>query len=180
MDPRIDETTCEAQLEKARQETRDAFANRALMYFHIFEELSAEIGPERAEAVMKRAIHKRGLEVGRKYRPAAAQGDLDAVGRLFCEGSPCAGALFGPGIEERGEDVIVLRMTACPLKEAWEDLGLSPQQVDLMCQIASAVDEGTFEMAGLELTFRDRLASPGSKRCLLELRLPSGLTDAEK
>jgi hypothetical protein len=41
-----------------------------------------------------------------------------------------------------------------------------------MCAISAAVDEGTFEAAGLELTFLDRLGIPGSEHCLLELRLP--------
>jgi len=89
-----------------------------------------------------------------------------------CATSPCEGALFEPGVEELEGDTVVLRMTACPMKEAWEDMGLSPDQVDLMCRIAAAVDEGTFEAAGLELTFKDRLGAPGSSRCLLELKLP--------
>jgi hypothetical protein len=42
-----------------------------------------------------------------------------------------------------------------------------------MCSIAAAVDEGTFEAAGLELTFLDRIGCVGSERCLLELRLPA-------
>jgi hypothetical protein len=92
------------------------------------------------------------------------------VGRLFCEGSPCGGALFEPGIESRDSDGIVLRMTACPLVDAWTALGLSPEEIDTLCEIAAAVDEGTFEGAGLELTFRERLGAPDSSRCILELR----------
>jgi len=165
-----DITATTDELAKARAETRSAFENRAFMYATIYDELAAEIGAERATVVMKRAIHKRGLDVGRKYRAAAEAGDLDEVGRIFCEGSPCGGTLFTPGVEDRGEEVIVLRMTSCPLVDAWRAEGRSDPETDVLCEIAAAVDEGTFEGAGLELTFLDRLGKPGSRRCLLELR----------
>jgi hypothetical protein len=160
----------EAQLAASRAETQSAFANRALIYAAIFDELSWEIGDERATDILKRAIRARGHEVGKKYRPAARRGDLDEVGRIFCEGSPCAGELFTPGIEARDPGRIVLRMTTCPLKDAWVAEGRSPEQVNLLCEIAAAVDEGTFEGAGLDLTFLDRLGIEGSERCLLELK----------
>jgi hypothetical protein len=159
----------EAALDKSRAETRAAFSNRALIYGAIFDELSWEIGDERAADIMKRAIFARGREVGKKYRPAARRGDLEEVGRIFVEGSPCGGALFTPGIEEQSEGRIVLRMATCPLKEAWVAEGRSPEQVDLLCEIAAAVDEGTFDSAGLELTFLDRLGIVDSAHCLLQL-----------
>jgi hypothetical protein len=156
-------------LRQSRSETRAAFENRALMYYHLFNVLSEELGREQAIELMKRAIHRRGLEVGRKYQPAGQAGDLDEVGRLFCSGSPCAGALFEPGIELREGDSIVLRMTACPLVDAWSSAGASAEEVDTLCEIAAAVDEGTFDSAGLDLVFLDRLGRPDSTRCLLKL-----------
>ena len=78
----------EAQLAASREETRHAFENRALIYGAIFDELSWEIGDERATDIMQRAIRARGHEVGKKYRPAVRRGDLEEVGRIFCEGSP--------------------------------------------------------------------------------------------
>jgi hypothetical protein len=160
------------ELELSHAETRASFENRALMYAYIYEELSDELGVERATDLMSRAIHRRGLEVSHKYRAAAHSGDLEEVGRVFCEGSPCDGELFEPGVEESGEDRVVLRMTACPLVDAWRAAGLDPDEIDHLCRIAAAVDQGTFEGAGLELTFLDRLGTSGSERCLLELRLP--------
>ncbi len=150
-----------------------AFENRALAYAYIYDELEAEIGAERATALMKRAIYRRGLEVGEKYRAAAQAGDLAEVARLFVEGSPAEGRFFEPGVEEASAegDRIVLRMTACPLMDVWRAAGYSAEKTDLLCEIAAAVDEGTFEGAGLDLRFLDRHACPGSTRCLLELRL---------
>jgi hypothetical protein len=159
-------------LDEARAETRAAFVNRALIYAAMYEELSDELGPDRAAEVMKRAIYRRGEDVGRKYRAAASTRDLEEVGRIFCEGSPCGGELFQPGVEELDEERTVLRMESCPLVEAWRAEGLGPDEVDALCAIAAAVDEGTFEGAGLELTFLERLGQPGAHRCLLEITLP--------
>lgn len=162
----------EARLRESRAETRSAFENRALMYAYIFDELEAEIGEERAAEVLKRAIHRRGLEIGLRYREAAQAGDLAEVGRLFVEGSPCEGALFEPAVDEPAlEGRTVLRMTSCPLVDAWREAGYPPERVDLLCEIAAAVDHGTFEAAGLDLEFLDRQACDGADRCLLELKL---------
>ncbi len=167
----MDPATENADLARSRSETRAAFKNRAIIYAYLLDELKAEIGEERAIAVMKRAIHRRGVDVGAKYKEAAENRDLGAIADIFCGDSPCAGALFEPGVEELQEDTVVLRMTSCPLLDAWREAGLSEDDADTLCDVASAIDEGTFESAGLELTFLDRLGKPGSRSCLLRLRL---------
>jgi hypothetical protein len=169
-DPTVEEL--QAALDKSRAETRGAFENRALMYAYLYEELLPVLGREETVALMKRAIYRRGLEVGRKYRAAAQEGDLAEVGNIFCSGSPCAGGLFDPGIEERADGRIVLRMTSCPLIDAWREVGLPAEEIDTLCEIAAAVDEGTFDGAGLELRFLSRLGA-GEGKCLLDLRVPS-------
>lgn len=169
----VDELT--AALERAHAETRAAFENRALMYAYLYDELEAELGAERATEIMKRAIYRRGLEVGEGFRDAAEAGDLHEVARRFVAGSPAGGAFFEPALEEEPSDGrVVLRMTGCPLKDAWRKAGYPAEKVDHLCDIAAAVDYGTFEGAGLGLTFLDRQACPGSEKCLLELKLRSG------
>jgi len=119
-----DSSNLPGALERSHDETRSAFENRALMYAYIHDELVKELGPEPARELMKRAIRRRGVETGRVYHNAAAAGDLAEVARLFCEGSPCGGSLFEPGIdEEADEGRVVLRMTACPLVDAWKAAG---------------------------------------------------------
>ena len=165
----------ESQLAAARAETRAAFVNRALVLAHIYEVMEEELGAERATEVMKRAIYRRGLEIADKYRAAVAARDLPEVGRLFVEGSASGGTIFTPSIEEYAseEGRLVLRMDTCALKDAWIEAGYPPERVDVLCEIAAAVDYGTFEGAGLTLRFLDRQAcSGGSGRCLLELTLP--------
>ena len=163
----------EDELAESRAETRAAFANRANLYAYLFEELVSVLGKDEAIAAMKRAIYRRGLEVGRKYQPAVEAGDMIEVGRIFCEGSPSGGALFHPGIEESEDGHLVLHMTSCPLVEAWQEMGLPADEIDTLCDIAAAVDEGTFEGAGLDLTFLSRIGVVGTDKCLLDLQLPA-------
>ncbi len=167
-----------ADLEQSRRETRAAFENRALMYAYLYDELATELGEERATEIMKRAIRRRGVEVGAKYRDAASRGDLAEVARIFVEGSPAAGSLFEPGVEEApAEDRLVLRMTSCPLVDAWEAAGYDAEYIDHLCEVAAEVDHGTFEGAGLELVFLERQPEPGGCRCLLELTIPPALAE---
>lgn len=175
MDDRIQEL--EDKLAQARAEVRASFENRALIYAHIFDVLAEELGSERATELMTRAIRRRGVEVGAKYRAAARVGDLEEVARIFVEGSPCEGALFEPAVEEPAQaGRIVLRMTSCPLVDAWRAAGYPDERVDLLCEIAAAVDHGTFEGAGLELRFLDRQPCGPASRCLLELRIPGSVS----
>jgi len=160
-----------APIDVSRAETRAAFQSRALVYLHMYETLTQELGPDQASELMKAAIYQRGLEIAETYREAAEEGDLERIGELFCSGSPCEGELFEPGVEELGTSRVVLRMESCPLVDAWRDHGVPDYEIDVLCQIAAAVDEGTFEGAGLELEFLDRLGRPGSTRCLLDVRL---------
>jgi predicted ArsR family transcriptional regulator len=169
-----DRTDCRDLLEESRAETRAAFENRAIVYFHMYNELKNELGAEQAAEVMSRAIRRRGTQIAEAYREAAEAGDLEEVGRIFCETSAAQGELFRPDVKELSEDRIVLSMEACPLCDAWESLGLAEDEVDTLCEIAAAVDAGTFEGAGLEFAFLERRGHPSFSRCLIELRTPEG------
>jgi hypothetical protein len=66
---------------------------------------------------------------------------------------------------------MVLTMTSCPLIDAWRRHGASSAELDALCAIASAVDEGTFKGAGLDVAITERLGQPGGTRCLLKIAL---------
>ena len=164
-------------LDESRAETRAAYENRAMMYAAMLDELESELGTQRAAGLMKRGIYRRGRQIGEAYRDAVAAGDLAEVGRIFVESSPVQGALFEPAIYEPPTgDRIILSMKACPLVDAWHKAGLPPERVDLLCEIAAAVDFGTFDDAGLDLEFLDRQPCEDSDTCLLQLKLahPAG------
>ncbi len=62
--------------EQLRQQLRDSFKNRALIYYLLFDEMRKELGAERAAEIMKRAIYARGVQKSKKYAPYAPN-DLD-------------------------------------------------------------------------------------------------------
>jgi hypothetical protein len=56
-------------------------------------------------------------------------------------------------------------MRSCPLKEAYQEAGLSDQEIARMCDIAAEVDYGTFEGAGFQ--FSAETWKPGREGCCL-------------
>ena len=59
--------------EKMRQQLVNAIKARALFYYAFYKEFSAEIGPEKTKEIMKRAIYKRGLEIGKQFSQIRAR-----------------------------------------------------------------------------------------------------------
>ena len=57
----------------------------------------------------------------------------------------------------------MIHLNGCPLKEAWEELGLDDHDKTVMCEIAGEIDKGTFEAAGF--SFEPDTWQPGSTGC---------------
>jgi hypothetical protein len=135
-----------------RQELEGAFRNRADLYRLFLDELEAELGPERAEALMARALERRGEEVASAlFRDVPA--DPVAVGDCFLSVSPDGGRMY-PHEAERSPDSMTIKVHRCPLKDAWNAAGLPPERVATLCRIAGAFDKGLFEAAGLAFSNR--------------------------
>ncbi len=130
-----------------RRELEDAFRNRAHLYRILLEELEAELGVDRAEALMIRALERRGREVAAVLFGGMAA-DPVAVGDRFLAVSPDGGRIY-PHAAERHPDRIDIRVERCPLKDAWHEAGLPPERVAALCRLAGAFDRGLFEAAGL-------------------------------
>ena len=137
--------------EDLREQLYASFRNRAMMYYHIFEELKKEVGDETAAEVMKRGIYNRGVEIGRKYAKFSPA-DLDGLRNAFLASSADQGKMFQPEVLRRDPEGLDIKMRSCPLKEAWQEAGLSEQEIARMCHIAAAVDRGIFEGAGFQFS----------------------------
>ena len=136
-----------ADAERLRGELYAAFQNRALMYWHVFDELRKALGEPQAAGLMARAIEARGREIGRqfaRYAPADLAGLRDA----FVGGVPDEGRMFSPKVERCDAATLDITLQRCPLKEAWQQAGVSDTDVATLCRIAGRVDNGTFEAAG--------------------------------
>ena len=144
--------------EKLREELYAAFKNRAMMVYHIFEELKAEVGEEQAEQILKRAVRRRGVEIGQKFA-RFGPADLAGLKEAFVAAVPDNGEMFDPEVLKCDRDTLEIQLRRCPLKDA----GLSEDQVAKLCGIAAAVDTGTFEGAGF--CFSVRTWQPGEPGC---------------
>jgi L-2-amino-thiazoline-4-carboxylic acid hydrolase len=155
-----------------RQELEDAFRGRAHLYRVFLDELESELGPQRAEALMVRALEARGREV------AAAlftEGPVDpiAAGDRFLAVSPDGGQMY-PHEAERRHGRMTIRVHRCPLKDAWAGSGLPPDRVATLCRIAGAFDRGLFEAAGLAFSNQTWTEARGGGCCWITLENPAG------
>ena len=147
-----------------RDQLYAAYKNRGMMYYHIFQEFSAEVGDEKAADIMKRGIYNRGLEIGKKYA-SFAPGDLEGLKNAFLTGSADRGKMFQPEVLRCDQEGLDIQMRNCPLKEVYQEVGLSDQEIARMCDIAAAVDYGTFEGAGFQ--FSAKTWKAGQEGCCL-------------
>lgn len=148
--------------DKLRKELQAAFENRAILYYLIFDELRREIGQPRAVELMKRAIYRRGEQIGQQFQ-AFGPRDLTGLKDAFLAIMADAGRLFQPQVQRCDAEGLDIHLEACPLRDAWEELGLSDQDRVTMCQIAGEIDKGTFEAAGF--AFDPDTWQPGRTSC---------------
>jgi len=145
-----------------RERLLHAYKHRALIYYHIFDELRKELGEEKAKAIMQRGIRRRGLEVGTKFARYAPH-DMQGLREAFAEGSAVHQWLFEPEVERCDAGGLDVKHGRCPLKEAWQEAGLPDHEVATLCEIAAAIDFGTFASAGFR--FECDTWTPGGDGC---------------
>jgi hypothetical protein len=151
-----------------REQLYESFKNRALLYYLIFDELRTELGAERAEEIMKRAIYRRGRQKGAKYAKFAPA-DLEGLREAFVGGIPDDGRMFQPEVIRCDAEGLDVKFGGCPLRDAWLEAGLPDEEVATMCRIAARVDNGTFESAGFEFS-ADTWQPGGEGCCYLHIR----------
>jgi L-2-amino-thiazoline-4-carboxylic acid hydrolase len=159
-----------------RRELEEAFRNRAHLYRLLLDELEAEVGPTRAEALLARVLERRGAEVASALFKDVPP-DPVAIGDCFLAVSPDEGHMY-PHDAERGANHMTIRVNRCPLKDAWVDGGLPPDRIASLCRIAGAFDRGLFEAAGLAFANETWSEERGGGCCWIKLERVSA--DATK
>jgi hypothetical protein len=149
--------------ETLRRQLYESYKNRARIYHLIFEELRKELGAEQAEAVLKGAIYRRGVEIGTAKYAEFAPDDLAGLKAAFLDGIPDAGRMFQPEVLRSDADSLDIKFHACPLREAWQASGLPEAEVATLCRIAARIDDGTFDGAGFQ--FSADTWQPGGEGC---------------
>jgi hypothetical protein len=155
--------------EQLRRELYDSFKNRAMMYHFIFDELRAELGPDRAEELLGRAIYRRGELSGRERFARFAPNDLAGLQSAFVGGIADDGRMFQPEVIRSDAKALDIKFHACPLRDVWLEAGLPDEDVATLCRIAAQVDDGTFAGAGFGFT-ADTWQPGGEGCCYLHIR----------
>jgi hypothetical protein len=148
--------------DKLQNELKASFKNRAVLYYLIYDELREEVGEQRAIAILKRAIYRRGEHIGQQFRQFSPK-DFGGLKDAFLDIIPNEGRMFDAHVAQCDDQLLVIHLNACPLKEAWEELGLDDHDKTVMCEIAGEIDKGTFEAAGF--SFEPDTWQPGRSGC---------------
>lgn len=128
---------------------RDASRERALIYLAIFRELSVRQGPNEAVDVMRTALFAHGKRFGESLRHTAPA-NFRQLYQDFAT-VPDGGDMFSPREIRCDGQCLDVQFMTCPLKSAWQDAGVSDDDLETLLYCASALDEGTMEAAGFDV-----------------------------
>ncbi|MFX0098310.1 MAG: L-2-amino-thiazoline-4-carboxylic acid hydrolase [Candidatus Hodarchaeota archaeon] len=148
--------------EKTRSE-RSRIEDRALWLYFLFKEMESELGREKAEKIARKAIWNYGAlkddEVGNPGTPA---GFIEKHAR---GSNP---AVFEKEIPDTDTEEKIFRMHYCALKAAWEKIGASDEEIDLLCDIAMEGDKARSK-GGLDIEVTKRMCDRIKKPDFCEL-----------
>jgi hypothetical protein len=145
------------------REIDEAQKGRARLYWLIYDELRRELGAERAETLLARAITRRGEEAGEALFGKLSNPSPRDVADTFLAVSPAEGAIFPHRREAATDGTVTIRVTRCPLQECWRDSGLGDDDLRTMCRIAGHFDRGCF--GRVRIPFRADTWTPGHTGC---------------
>jgi hypothetical protein len=145
-----------------KRQLKAQMANRAMIYLEAYDVLSSEVGAEKAEAILARAIYNRGRSVGNAFKPFAPS-DLAGLRDAFIGGLPGGTDFFKPEVRRCDAEKLEIKFHDCPLKAAWLEAGVPEGKLAALCRIAGIIDNGTFEAAGFSI--ENRTWTPGEMGC---------------
>ena len=141
---------------------RAALKMRAAAYAHFFDVMREQFGLEKALETGREATRRLGAAMGENYSEHGPD-DLAGLASAFLGGIPGVGELFIPEVVKCDADELEIYFQKCPLKDAWMDLGRSDEDLEHLCNFASAIDGGLFTAAGF--TFAGETWKPGQPGC---------------
>jgi hypothetical protein len=125
---------------------RNAHRKRAEYIYFIFKEIETEFGKTRAEKITRRALREAGKYYGKKMNETKNPSQF--VGRIERDSHE---DIFQRTVLKKERDSSIFQVKHCPLVDAWKDLGLSKEDVSLLCEIAMETDFGIIEKLGFNM-----------------------------
>ncbi len=129
---------------------RGAIADRARYLACLYRSFARALPPEEAESRSREAIREYG-----RIR-AARDGESMSPEKWVETHLAQMGDIFESQIEKH-DDYSEMRMYYCPLLEEWKQMGCSPEEQDLLCDIAMELDRSRAASHGLQCRIPKRL-----------------------
>lgn len=107
-----------------------------------------------------------------KYFAVREKGDVSSMVDFLEQCCNDVSATVDDGIysvEQDEEHALVNMDGKCALVKGWEDFGLSPEEVDYLCQIQGYGDYGQCEALGLKGEWMKTSARQGCSNCVLKI-----------
>lgn len=141
---------------------RAAIKDRATWFALLYRSFRESYPPPEVERLARKAI----FEFGRmKARSDPAEFSARAwVDKHVSKGS----ALLFDSDVEINEGSAVQRMKFCALVEAWREMGCTPEEIGLFCDIAMEGDRGRADAHGVRMELEERIAR-GNPYCQLKI-----------
>lgn len=146
------------------EKVREAIGHRAMYLAFLLRSYSKILPQEQAEAQARKAIYQYG-----QFKGQQDQAPLTPEAWVDHHVARGGAALFESRIVKNSLQCEV-HMTYCPLMTAWKKMGCTPQEMDLLCDIAMEVDRGRADYHGIPYVIDERLAK-GDPFCRLVLKV---------
>lgn len=150
--------------EKAITAIREAHKKRAMYVYFIFKELEKELGRSKAEEITRRALKEAGKYYGSKMD--SIKTPLNFIEKLEKDSHE---DIFKRLVTMRDEHESTFVVGYCPLVNAWENYGLSKQDIALLCDIAMEADFGIMEALHFNMKLNKSLGR-GDDRCIMNIK----------
>ncbi|MGB3070813.1 MAG: L-2-amino-thiazoline-4-carboxylic acid hydrolase [Ottowia sp.] len=156
-------TSSNAAVSDLRNQVKNLLKSRAMLMAALLDELEPEIGLERAETVLRRVMHKRSEGAGKRFLSDCAPGNMPLLRERFIDFLPDHGGLFEIETTRCDAAGLGIKFKTCPVKEAYEEAGISPERMQVLLRISGDGDVGLFEGAGFAI--RNDTWAPGGQGC---------------
>ena len=120
---------------------RDAFGHRAMWLYFLVSEMR-KAGVEGWKDIAYRATFRCGCFQGEGFKELIDGEDLSAFETEFAEPNGHGRKIFEMEEVHKDSEHYYLDFHYCPLVEAWQKLGCTDEEIDVLCDIAMNGDRG--------------------------------------
>lgn len=152
----------DTQQQEMIEKVRAAIKDRATWFALLYKSFSETFPEEEVEKLARKAIYEFG-RLKAKKDPKDFNSEV-WVQRHVEKGS----ALIFNSDVEVCEECAVQKMKFCALVEAWQEIGCTPEEIDLFCDIAMEGDRGRADAHGVRMTIEERIGK-GDPYCSLKI-----------